>query len=187
MKELFDVPRVSLRGLTPQNSVKGLHDLCVNVVDQLGKDITAYELGCCEGVSTSLLCRMFKKVVTIDAWEMAVDENDYDELTKLFLITAEQTARQRLKDCDNVEIIKSLSDKAAANILDGSIDFLYIDSAHDYENVKKEIQAWRPKIKSGGIIAGHDYKTIFGVRRAVQDAFGKPHLLYDDTSWLVYL
>jgi len=40
---------------------------------------------------------------------------------------------------------------------DNSIDLLFIDGGHDYENVKNDIFYWTPKLKSGGIIFGHDY------------------------------
>lgn len=65
---------------------------------------------------------------------------------------------------------------------DESIDFIYIDASHDYENVKADIQAWLPKVKVGGTIAGHD---IFHppVRQAVIDTLGQ----YDEryNSWIV--
>jgi predicted O-methyltransferase YrrM len=39
---------------------------------------------------------------------------------------------------------------------DNSLDFVYIDASHEYEDVKKDIINWLPKVKNGGIIAGHD-------------------------------
>lgn len=40
---------------------------------------------------------------------------------------------------------------------DNSLDFVFIDGAHDYFNVRKDIEHWYPKVKSGGYIAGDDY------------------------------
>lgn len=40
---------------------------------------------------------------------------------------------------------------------DASLDFVYIDSVHDYAHVKETFERWWPKVKAGGIIAGHDY------------------------------
>jgi len=40
---------------------------------------------------------------------------------------------------------------------DASLDFAYLDGAHDYTNVKKELFVFWPKIRPGGILAGHDY------------------------------
>ena len=34
---------------------------------------------------------------------------------------------------------------------------MYIDARHDYESVKEDLEHWLPKVKLGGIVAGHDY------------------------------
>lgn len=61
--------------------------------------------------------------------------------------------------------------KAARCFEDGELDFVFIDGEHSYQAVKADIEAWRPKIRSGGLLIGHDYKpTRFpGVCRAVED------------------
>ena len=70
---------------------------------------------------------------------------------------------------------------------DNSIAFLYIDTTHEYEHVIKEIDAWYPKVKLGGIIAGHDYFTP-GVHRAVNEFFEiRPHPLISlNASWIAF-
>ena len=42
-------------------------------------------------------------------------------------------------------------------VQDESLDFVYIDAAHDEESVTDDINTWYPKVKKGGIISGHDY------------------------------
>jgi hypothetical protein len=64
----------------------------------------------------------------------------------------------------------------AATYLDNSLDFVFIDAAHDYENVKADIIAWLPKIKVGGVISGHDYQHE-PVRKAVYEILGTELLL----------
>lgn len=63
---------------------------------------------------------------------------------------------------------------AAATFADGSLDFVFIDAAHDYKSVCEDIAAWTPKVRPGGIIAGHDYERYYEntVVRAVDEAFG---------------
>ena len=43
------------------------------------------------------------------------------------------------------------------------VDMVFIDGDHSYEQVKKDIGAWLPNIKKGGIIAFHDYGPVDGL------------------------
>ena len=55
---------------------------------------------------------------------------------------------------------------------DETIDTLFIDGDHTYEGVKKDIEAWYPKVKKGGTIIFHDYqrdKVHEGVQQAVDE------------------
>ena len=49
------------------------------------------------------------------------------------------------------------SAESASRFEDGSMDFIFIDAAHDYDSVVKDLAAWWPKLKEGAIFAGHDY------------------------------
>ena len=55
-----------------------------------------------------------------------------------------------------IEIIEGDSADSAAQVADGSLAFAYIDAAHEYDGVKRDILAWKGKVKPGGIFAGHD-------------------------------
>lgn len=55
---------------------------------------------------------------------------------------------------------------------DESIDFCFIDANHTYDFVRKDILAYLPKMKKGGVIAGHDYNMSHpGVIQAVNEIF----------------
>ena len=55
---------------------------------------------------------------------------------------------------------------------DGSLDFVFIDAAHDYDNVLLDLRSWWPKIKMGGVLAGDDYNKR-EVAKAVHDSFSE--------------
>lgn len=63
--------------------------------------------------------------------------------------------------------------EAAKWMAKGVVDFVFIDADHRYEGCKADIKAWLPKVKPGGILAGHDYADEYhGVKQAVDEAFG---------------
>lgn len=74
------------------------------------------------------------------------------------------------------KVIVRTSEEASKEI-DEIFDFVYIDGDHRYETVLNDIQLWYAKIRSGGIISGHDYfPTQQGVVTAV-DKFCKDNNL----------
>ena len=70
----------------------------------------------------------------------------------------------------NVEYIIRDSMGALEEIPDGSLDFVYIDGLHEFDAVITDIIGWIPKVKKGGIVAGHDYYEFYqsGVIEAVK-------------------
>jgi hypothetical protein len=55
------------------------------------------------------------------------------------------------------------------------LDFVYIDAAHSYQSCMNDIVSWYPKVRTGGILAGHDYQNDnFGAKQAV-DEFAAGH------------
>ena len=63
------------------------------------------------------------------------------------------------------------TDDAAPLFEDGSLDAVFIDADHTYEAVKRDVANWMPKVRKGGILAGHDYvHTWPGVIQAVNES-----------------
>ena len=78
-----------------------------------------------------------------------------------------------------ITILEGDSSEMAAFVEDKSLQFCYIDAAHDYESVKRDIAAWLPKVK--GTIAGHD-SEYEPVQRAVREFF--PEALQVGPVWM---
>lgn len=73
---------------------------------------------------------------------------------------------------------------AASDFLDKSLDFVFLDGGHTYEQVKKDILAYLPKLKKGGVMAGHDFDPTFpGVEKAVREVFGREISMIMPRSW----
>lgn len=81
--------------------------------------------------------------------------------------------------------------KAAEAFSDGSLDFVFIDADHSYDGVCRDIEAWYPKVKDGGLLCGHDYANKgdpcgMEVKRAVDELavkLGKSVELGKDSTW----
>jgi hypothetical protein len=60
----------------------------------------------------------------------------------------------------NVKVMRSTSMDAVDSFKDESIDFVYIDGNHTFDYVMMDIIRWTPKVRNGGIIAGHDFDCV---------------------------
>lgn len=75
---------------------------------------------------------------------------------------------------DRVELIRKKSIDAALDFEDKSLDFVFIDAAHDYENCYADIVYWHNKVRDGGYVMGHDWEhgACPGVQKAVVEYYG---------------
>jgi hypothetical protein len=90
----------------------------------------------------------------------------------------EANMREALKHLEphqgRYQLHRKLSQEAVGAFADASLDFVYIDANHEYQAVLDDIHAWYPKVKPGGVLAGHDYLDgilpagDFGVKSAVR-------------------
>jgi predicted O-methyltransferase YrrM len=130
----------------------------VNILRPRGDDLIGAEIGVDKGESTKGLlnkCENIKKIYAIDPW------TEYKALTqeacdKNYLI-AKEYLRSYVLD-NNIEIIKEPSLQAVLDFKDLSLDFVYIDGDHSFEAAYADICAWYPKVKSGGVVSGHDFR-----------------------------
>jgi hypothetical protein len=81
---------------------------------------------------------------------------------------------KNILDCgygDSIMLIIADSVKASGLFSDSSLDWVHLDARHDYLSLKNDIEAWLPKVKSGGWLSGDDYDNVKWpeVVRAVRD------------------
>lgn len=110
------------------------------------------EIGVGNGRFSEILCKNIPdlKLYCIDIWEEYKDRSkDYQE--NIF-----KQAKEKLSKY-NTEIIKKPSIEASLDIKDNSLDFVFIDGDHCFDNVMIDIILWARKVKKGGIVSGHDH------------------------------
>lgn len=113
------------------------------------------EVGVAQGWHAELLCRENPelKLYAVDIWGRYQGYNEYTDRIDTYY----REAQQRLKPY-NCEFIKKFSADAAKDFSDNSLDFVYIDAAHDFKNVAIDLCEWSKKVRVGGIVFGHDFK-----------------------------
>jgi hypothetical protein len=74
------------------------------------------------------------------------NQDDWDEIF--------ERAKYKLKDYP-VEFIREPSLDAVKSV-PNQLDFVYIDGDHRIEAVKRDLDAWYPKVRIGGLFGGHD-------------------------------
>lgn len=141
------------------------------------------EIGSWMGRSTKALAIPCEGTVTaVDTWEGTPAEHSEimkgltpDNLFKAFQI---HTA-----DCQNITPLRMKSVDAAAQFVGKQFDMIFIDAAHDYENVKADIEAWEPLLAEGGLLCGHDFNYADGVKKAVNEYLPGFFMIPDGDIW----
>ena len=140
------------------------------------------EIGVEKGNFSKVILETCPKIVLflLDCWDYPI-KNYYDrdagslEAQRKML---EETTWNVARWFKRVRLIKGYANEFVKFFPNNFFNFIYIDANHKYEEVKKDIELWYPKLKSGGLFSGHDYldrldpECDFGVKKAV-DEFGK--------------
>jgi predicted O-methyltransferase YrrM len=144
------------------------------LAEQASKAKLIAEVGCWMGRSTRAMADATDGVVVaIDTWEGSAENQD--ELKNKptdYLFTEFQTNLADHIKRGSVVTMRTDSLSAASFLVrrPERFDMVFIDASHDYENVKNDILAWRPLVRPGGLLCGHDYDWGWpGVVHAVHE------------------
>ncbi len=124
------------------------------LLDRMPKDAVAAEIGVATGgLSKQILARSApKKLYLIDPW----DNENHPDYGQKSLDRIERDLAGPIAS-GQVEIRRGYSFDELPKLPENHLDWVYVDAAHDYEGVKKDLELCLRVVKPGGIIAGHDY------------------------------
>lgn len=138
------------------------------------------EIGVFEGTFSEVILTKSNLSVlhSVDPWK-EFDKSIYDDINSVSASEHEKryetTVRKLSPFGKRSNLLRLTSAEAAKLYKPETLDFVYIDANHSYEECRKDIELWFPKLKKGGIFAGHDYldgnlpEGNFGVKRAVDE------------------
>jgi hypothetical protein len=110
----------------------------------------------------ALKARKFKHLMLIDPWDVHLY---FTDTTQAFM---EESYKKAVALNTDVTVLRTTSKDAAENMENGLLDFVYIDAQHTYDAVREDLGLWYPKVKVGGVFAGHDYH-MDEVQQAVRE------------------
>lgn len=121
---------------------------------------TGVEVGVESGRYSEILCKANPQMLLfcIDPWSPSAYGNSRYGLPYLepeFERNYNRTV-ERMKGY-NCQIVRQPSLQAVKQFQPRSLDFVYLDGNHDFQNVANDICEWERIIRPGGILAGHDY------------------------------
>lgn len=158
--------------------LRGLVDLILFMPKGL-QGTPMIEIGSYLGASTRIFSTFFHPVISIDPHMEGYSGMTPEEVHHDFVLNT--------KD-HGVTHIRLKSDEAIG-IAPDNVSMVYVDGDHSYEQVKRDIINYWPRVIDGGFLCGHDYglteKGQDGVKPAVKELFGEPDVLFQDTSWLI--
>ena len=119
-------------------------------------------------------------MTAVDAWVKEITSPHHQNADENY-----RTVHKRLQYYGKrVSMLDMTTLEASRLVADSSLDFVFIDAAHDYNSVAEDIRMWHSKVKPGGFLIGHDQDWPT-VDAAVLDTIG-PAYIYNaggDFMW----
>jgi hypothetical protein len=129
-----------------------------------GLDGFGVEVGVQKGQYSKILLQnsRLQKLYLVDTWRKL--PSSYKDIANIgpygHLQAMMQTYLNVYNFNDRAVIFREESSEAAQLFPDGSLDFVYLDGDHTEVGIKRDINAWYPKVKKGGVLSGHDFVDL---------------------------
>lgn len=147
--------------------------------------ILGAEIGLRKGRTISFLLQHNSELTMygVDLWGKAKD-NKIDKYSEWDMTRMRGICMARLSKFGSRAVVyEEDSVKASHRILDGFLDFVFIDGDHTEQGVERDIDAWLPNVRDGGILAGHDLHFP-SVKSVVDRKFDNYRTAPDNVWWI---
>ena len=149
------------------------------------ENVMIVEIGSWKGFSTSILARSVVdchgSVFAVDHWMGNEGTWNYDvtKVSDIYSIFKRNMISLGLGDIVHPLVMDSQT--ASQIFSDGILDLIFIDADHTYEPFKKDILAWLPKLRDGGILCGHDCEGYYSeyseeVKKKIEEHRGDDYI-----------
>ncbi len=157
-------------------------------IQELSGDLVGCEIGVCHGFTSEYFLKntpTIKKLYVVDNYPSFIDW-DGTRITVERQEVTKRLCKSRLeKFGDKVTFAYEHSANFAQTLEDDSLDFVFVDGDHSYEATLADIQSYWPKVKKGGLFAGHDI-NLTSVDAAVKEFFKEtPVKIVENNAWFL--
>jgi len=136
-----------------------------NDIAKVLQDRSDYQIGIEVGVQRGIFSSHVltnwpncKAYYLVDVWKHLANYHDIANIQEEQQDLLYHETLTSLKPFANKIIpLRMFSHEAARLIPNGSVDFVYLDARHDYCGVLDDMQMYWPKLRNGGLFAGHDF------------------------------
>ena len=142
------------------------------------------EVGSWMGRSTRAICdNSGAVVICVDAWKPTKEAPDWD--FELAYKEFHENLRDHI-DSGRLIIFQGDSVETAHELVKvygkRYADMVFLDAGHNYEYIRDDILAYKPLVKIGGLLCGHDYNWP-GVEQAVKELL--PNFTLSGNMWVM--
>lgn len=127
------------------------------------------EVGVAQGYYANCILQnnpQLERLFLVDIWASYPGYNMYGNKIRAY----ERLCRKLLEPFKKkVRYIKKFSMDAVDMFPDNSLDFVFIDGAHDFRHIAEDISEWSKKVRVGGLVYGHDFKRTWWKNSDVKD------------------
>lgn len=119
----------------------------------------AVEIGSAEGHYAASILSGWKgkRLFMVDPWAHLPEELCPQSYASVNFEAWHQACVELSRADNRAVLIRKTSAEAVKDFENWSLDFVYLDGAHDMENVLQDLELWYPKLKPGGLLGGHDF------------------------------
>jgi hypothetical protein len=125
-----------------------------------GKKLTCAEIGVFKGMNARVMLNYSENIYLylIDGYERVTLFTGGPIMPPEYINNIKKISNDVLQEFKGrFERVYKQSEVAVSDFPDEFFDYVYIDGEHLYDWVKRDIEMWYPKVKNGGMLAGHDY------------------------------
>jgi len=122
---------------------------------------------------------------TVDSYPKATGDAHIDHYLKERPDPAGEARKNFSRAGVSNNVIFEVADSVAFadRFADDSVDFVFFDTNHTYEQLKSELLAWIPKLKGDSYFGGHDIDR-HEVAQAVTEVLGKDNFWVEGVTWI---